>query len=114
MIGVIFQFMGDIVEVRVDYINCLFRNSGFGGALAPIEGLKLDYKGVCKEHPDLVDNPEWRSEAIKRFKEKLKTMENDEQRVKYVIDDLAKFGYLPLYIQKQGHRPEKIKKEVAV
>ena len=32
----------------------------------------------------------------------------DEERVDYIIDDLKKWGYIPLYKQRQGHRPEKI------
>ena len=108
MIGVVFEFLGSPVEVRLEGYNCLFRTTQYGGAFAPIEGLRLDKKGVEKEFPDLKDKENWREEAIKRFKEKLKTMETEEQRIDYIIDDLKKYGYIPRYKQKQGSRTVKL------
>lgn len=109
MIGIIFQFGTEIVEVRVERNTCLFRTSQFGGAFATIENLKLNRVGVIKEFPDLKENENWREEGIKRFKEKLSNMKTENERANYVIDDLKKFGYVPLYKQRQGFRPEKIK-----
>lgn len=109
MIGVIFQFGNEIVEVRIGQTECLFRTKQSHGALYPLEALRLDKVGVFKEHPDLKGNSEWKKEAIKRFKDKLKTYETEEQKMKYVIDDLGKFGYKPLKFQKKGHRPINIK-----
>ena len=109
MIGAIFEFGGEYVEVRVDGFNCLFRTNQFGGALAPIDALQLDKSGVIKEFPDLKNKKEWKEEAIKRFKEKIKKMSNEDKRIKYIIEDLRKFGYKPMYYQKQGHRPKRIK-----
>jgi len=109
MIEVIFEFAGDYVLVRVDGFNCLFRTKQFGGALAPLDALQLDKKGVIKEFPDLKDNEDWKKEAIKRFKENIKKMDNEDQRIKYIIEDLKKFGYKPMYYQKQGYRKMRIK-----
>ena len=108
MIGTIFDFGGEKIEIRIDGTNCLFRTQQFGGAFATIEGLKLDYKGVIKEHPDLKDKETWKEEAIKRFKNKLKEYKTEEERMKYIKKDLEKYGYIPLYEQKQGHRPRRL------
>jgi hypothetical protein len=109
MIGVIFQFGNQIVEVRVNDLNCLFRvSSQYGGAFVTIDQLRLEKNGVVKEFPDLKENTEWKKIAIERFKEKLKNYKTEEERINYVIEDLKKFGYVPLYKQKNGHRPEKI------
>ncbi len=108
MIGVIFDFAGKMVEVRVESNNVLFRTIEFGGALAPIENLRLDYNGVCKEHPDLKDNDNWKKEAIKRFKDKIKSYNTEEEKINYIINDLKKFGYVPTIIQKKGFRPKKL------
>lgn len=108
MIGVIFDFATGVVEVRIDGNNCLFRSQQSYNAFYPIDGLRLDKKGVIKEHPDLKDSNEWRQEAIKRFKEKLKTFDTEMDRINYIMEDLKKFGYKPLYIQKQGGRARKL------
>jgi hypothetical protein len=108
MIGVIFQFGTEYVEVRVEDKNILFRTIQTGGMFSPIEGLKLDSNGVLKEHPDLKDKKDWREIAIKRFKEKIKNMENENQITNYIIKDLTKFGYIPLSKQRSGFRPEKL------
>ena len=54
MIGVIFQFGSEIVEVRVKDNNVFFRTSN-SQQFGDIDGLKLDKVGVFKEHPDLKD-----------------------------------------------------------
>jgi hypothetical protein len=109
LIGIIFNFGTDVVEVRVNGNNCLFRTKQFGGAFAPIEGLNIDKKGSLKEFPDLKDREDWKEETIKRFKEKLKNMRTEEERIEYIKNDLQKYGYVPIYKQKQGFRPEKIR-----
>lgn len=108
MIGVIFDYGTEKVEVRIDGTQCLFRTTQFM-QFTTIEGLKLSKAGVIKEFPDLKDNEKWREEAIKRFREKLKGLETEEQRMKYIIKDLTKFGYVPIAYQKKGFRPVKIK-----
>lgn len=107
--GIIFEFKGEKVEVRLESEICLFRKLNSGGILCPIEKLRIDKKGVIKEFPDLKDNEEWREEAIKRFKEKLKSYKTERERIDYIINDLIKFGYIPLYSQVQGHRPKRVK-----
>lgn len=107
MIGAIFQYGSDTVEVRIVGTVVLFRTSQFQ-QFAEIDGLKLDRYGVMKEFPDLVDEKEWKKIAAQRFKDKIKKMETEKERMKYVIYDLTKFGYTPLYLQKQGFRPIKL------
>ncbi|GEM_PF-1188278 len=109
MIGIIFEYGSEKIEVRVDKENCYFRTGQFGGALVPIDSIKIDKVGSIKEHPDLKDRSDWKEETIKRFKDKLKTYKTEMERVKYVMEDLSKIGYKPLYIQRQGHRVQKIK-----
>lgn len=108
MIGILFEFVGDIIEVRVDCTNVLFRKKDFGGAFATIDNLKLSKTGVVKEFPDLKENKNWKEIAIERFKEKIKGLNTEEERKEYIINDLIKFGYKPLYEQKSGFRIKKI------
>lgn len=107
MIGVIFQFGSEIVEVRIKDNNVFFRNSN-SQTFGDIDGIKLDKSGVIKEFPDLIDKEDWMKQARDRFKEKIKTMKEEKEQIKYVMEDLIKFGYKPLYIQRQGFRPVKI------
>lgn len=107
MIGVIFTFASEVVEVRVDQTNVFFRSSSNQG-FADITGIKLDKQGVIKEFPDLKDKEDWKKQAQERFKSKIKQLANEEERVKYIIEDLSKHGYKPKYIQKQGFRPVKL------
>jgi hypothetical protein len=106
MIGVIFQFGTEIIEVRVKDNNVFFRTSNSPN-FSDIDGLKLDKAGVIKEFPDLKDKNDWQKQARDKFKMKIKELKTEEERVKYIITDLNKFGYQPLYIQKQGFRPKK-------
>ena len=108
VIATIFQFMGEIVEVRIIDSICFFRTQQFGGQYSTIEGLRLDKNGVIREHPDLKDRNDWREETIKRFKDKLKTYKTQREQMDYVINDLKKFGYIPLYSQENGFRPVKL------
>lgn len=108
MIGVVFSFGNEAVEVRIEDSNCYFRTMGTNGQFATIENIKLDKKGSLKEHPDLKDNPEWKEETIKRFKEKMKSFDTETQRMNYIIKDLMKHGYKPKYYQKSGGRQIKI------
>ena len=106
--GIVFRFANELVEVRVDGFNCLFRTSQFGGAFAPIDALRLDKAGVIREFPDLKDEEDWREQALTRFKEKIKTYATEKLRMEYIIQDLKKYGYIPLYWQEQGFRPKKL------
>ena len=69
MIGILFSFGTEVVEVRIDCFNVFFRTSQFQ-RFADIDGIKLDKQGVIKEFPDLKDNDDWQKEGRKKFKEK--------------------------------------------
>ena len=92
----------------MDGNNCLFKTGQFGGAFAPIDGLKLDKSGTMKEFPDLVGNDDWREEAVKRFKDNIKKMDTEMDKINYIKEDLIKFGYVPMYLQQKGHRVKKL------
>jgi len=109
VIGIILQYGNETIEVRVNCSQILFRTSQFR-QFVTIENLKLDKGGVIKEFPDLEGNDEWKDEAIKRFNEKIKNMKNETEIAQYVIDDLTKFGYKPMFMQKDGFRPVKLYK----
>ena len=108
MIGVIFNFGTELVEVRVSGDKAYFRTNPLGG-YATIDGLKLSKGGVIKEFPDLKGREDWREESIKRFKEKLKELDTEDERVAYIIKDLESHGYKAKAIQKQGFRPKRLK-----
>jgi GTP1/Obg family GTP-binding protein len=108
MIGLLFQFASEVIEVRIDKANIYFRTHQTSGAFATIDNLQLNYAGVCKEHPDLKDSKDWREQAVKRFKDKIKNMRTEDETSKYLITDLSKYGYKPLWLQKNGYRPKRI------
>lgn len=108
-IGMVFQFGNEFIEVKVENANCFFRTTAFDGVFVPIEGLKLSKSGTIKEFPDLKGNEDWKKEAIKRFKEKLKSYKTEIEQAEYIIEDLKKFGYVPKYIQRSGHRQKELK-----
>lgn len=108
MIGIIFSYLGETIEVRVEGEIVLFRTSTFGSRFTDISGLKLNKSGCIKEFPELVTRTDWKEESIKRFKEKIIKMNNEQERAKYVISDLIKHGYKPMYLQRQGFRPIKL------
>jgi len=109
MISTIFQYGTEVIEVRINQTNVLFRTQGTQGGFVPIEGIKLEKAGCVKEHPDLKNDKEWKEKTIKRFKEKIKEYDTEKQRMNYVMKDLIKHGYKPLHFQQSGHRPVKIK-----
>ena len=108
MIGLVFQFFSEYIDIRINGNSLLFRTSQTGSMFSPVEGLKFDKVGVIKEFPDLKDNKDWKIEAIKRFKEKIKNMKSEEEVSNYLIKDLTKFGYIPIAKQKQGFRVQKL------
>jgi len=109
MIEVIFYFGTDIIMVRINQHRITFVNSSYGGFESTIEGLKLSQSGVIKEYPDLKENPQWKEIAIQRFKDKIKSLDQEEAICTYIVDDLKKYGYIPKWKQKQGFRREAIK-----
>lgn len=109
MIGVIFQLASEHIQVNIDGTNVLFRTNSTNGQWATIDNLQLNYAGVLKEHPDLKDKDDWKQQAINRFKDKIKNMKTEKERVDYVISDLEKFGYKCLATQRSGFRVERFK-----
>jgi len=109
LIGLIFKLGSEIVEIRVEKNNILFRNNQTNGMFTTIDGLQLNKQGVIKEHPDLKDNDNWQNIARERFKEKIKKIDTEMERADYIIEDLKKFGYKPIARQRKGFRVEKFK-----
>lgn len=108
MIGVIFQFGDEAIEVRIIDTQVLFRTTTFGMQFTDISGLKLSKEGVIKEFPDLKDDQDWDKKAKTRFKEKIKSLKDENERIKYIIEDLQKYGYKATYLQKAGFRRIKL------
>mgnify|MGYP001566531163 CR=1 FL=1 len=73
---------------------------------APIDGLQLDINGILKEYPDLkgLDNLSIKKEAIKRFKEKIRSFDTEEQIMAYLKNDLRKHNYNFIGYHKKGFR----------
>ena len=105
MIDLIFERAGEMIVIRISGHNVLFGNTSYGAQMATIEGLKLDYHGSIKEFPDLTDNPQWREETIKRWKEKIVSLDNEPAISQYLQDDLKKHHYIIKSIIKGGFRP---------
>lgn len=109
MIDIIFQLGNEIIFVRVDGNNIKFANSTYGNQWANIDGLKLNKAGVLKEFPDLNNNNDWKKISIDRFKMKIKSLNSENEKVNYIINDLSLHGYVPKYKQRVGYRREAIK-----
>lgn len=92
------------VLIKVKGGRVTFSTQTFGAFEATIDGLKLDYAGCCREWPDLETKQNWKEIAIQRFKEKILSIKNDEERTEFIIEDLKKHGYIPLYKQREGFR----------
>jgi type III secretory pathway component EscU len=108
MIKITFKLGGDVIEVVVDQNNIMFCDVSTNN-ITTLDGLKLSRAGVLKEHPDLESNPEWKKEAIKRLKQFIKELETEKAKSEYIIKELIKFGYEPLYLQRAGSRPQRIR-----
>lgn len=101
-----FRLGVDNIEVVVDGNNLYFYKDG---TITTIEGLKLDKTGTLKQFPDLKDKEDWRKIAIERLKNHIKKMKNEKEKIYYIKDELEKYGYTALFLQKAGWRPEKFK-----
>ena len=108
MIELLMSFYQDYVLIKIRGNSIEFGNTAYGSKMATIDNMKLDKSGVCKEFPELKDNPLWREEAIKRFKDKISLMDKEKDIADYLLNDLKKFGYIPLYLQEQGKRRVKL------
>ena len=108
MIQVLMTFGTEHVLISIRGSSVFFASTAYGAKEATIDGLKLSYSGVIKEFPELKDEPNWRQEAIAKFKDKMNSMKDEADIAQFVIKDLRKFGYTPKYIQKNGFRRERI------
>ena len=109
MIEILFSFGNETILVKVDGNNVKFSNSNFGAVESDISGLKLSHEGVIREFPNLKDDVNWKSKAIQRFKDHIKSLRTEEDKASYIINDLKKSGYTARYKQKIGFRKEVIK-----
>lgn len=75
-----------------------------------VAGLQLSIAGILKEFPELKDlsNDEIKKEGIKRFKEKINSLPDEQTIMEYLVDDLKKYGYELKLWQRGGHRAKKI------
>jgi hypothetical protein len=108
----IFEFAGDYVQIKIAGHNILFSTSQTNfQTWTPIDGLVLKKAGIIKQFPDLKDLElgEMRIEAIKRFKEHIKTFDNEFRIKDYLVKELTPQGYILKSVQREGHRPQKIK-----
>ena len=110
-IELVFKFADEVVTVKIIYHDILFYNSMTNFTIpARIEGIKLNIAGILKEFPDLKGKPEAeiKQEAIRRFKEKVKTMKNENEIKDYIIEEFTKkLGYTLMLIKKEGFRAKK-------
>lgn len=107
MIDIIFQYGPEIILVKISGTKVTFGNTKYGAQMADISGLILSKEGVMKEHPDLKDNPFWKDEAIKRFKDHIRRLKTEKLIMKYIKEDLEQHGYVAKRWQQNGYRGSK-------
>lgn len=107
-IQIVSEKAGVRMTIRIIDDNVLFIDLKTN-MMSPIEGLSLSKQGVIKEHPDLKDNPQWKQIAIQRFVDKVKALPTETARSEFMVKELKEMGYNPLYKQRNGFRPQKIK-----
>lgn len=105
-----FKIGGEVIEVVIKGNELYFYDTS-SRMTTTLEGLKISKAGVLIEFPDLKDDKEWKAKAVERFKEHLKTIKIEEEKLNYVKDELIKHGYEPLFKQRGGHRPKKFEVE---
>jgi len=102
MINLLFEFGPEMVLVKVDGNSITFQKNGSG--FVPIDQLRLSKEGVEKEFPDLVGDDNWKEKAIARFKEHVRVLRTERNKVNYIIEDLRKYGYVIKKEQIAGQR----------
>ena len=105
MIELIFELGSEVILVVITGKDVKFGSTTFGAKLTDISGLKLDYRGVCKEFPDLELENDWREQACERFKEKIKNMKTEDEISNYIIGELENQGYKAKKKRRKGYRP---------
>ena len=108
MITILFSKNNENIFVIIENKVVKFSSTSYGSKVYGIEGLKLDYNGVIKEFPDLENEENWRDEAIKRFNNKIKEFETEDEIASYVISDLKMHNFIPISKIKKGFRNVKI------
>ena len=101
-----FQLGGDQIEAIIDKDNIMFRDTS-SGTTTTIHGLRISHAGTIKEHPDLIDNKDWKQIALERLKEHIKKLETEAKKLDYIKYELSKHGYTPLFKQRAGFRVQK-------
>ena len=109
MIEIILTLGMETILVVIRGNNILFGSTSFGARLATIDQMQLSKAGVCKEFPDLKDKEDWKEQAIKRFKDKIKSLKTEREKANYIIHDLKNYGYIPRKIKIDGSRSINIK-----
>lgn len=109
MIEIIFQFGGDIVIVQIKGNSIMFGSTAFGAKLAPIDNLKINYAGVCREFPELELVDDWKEQAIIKFKNHIKRLKTEKDKANYIIEDLKEHGYVAKRFQINGGRIKPIR-----
>ena len=77
MIELIFELGNEVILVLINGNKVTFGNTSYGAQMADISGLQLNYEGVVREHPDLELRNDWQEEAVSRFKDKIRSLENE-------------------------------------
>jgi len=106
----IFELGGDFVFVKIEGKNVSFANSLTNfQQFVPIKFLKLSTEGILKEFPDLKELPEkeMKQEAIKRFRNHIKTLGGEEEVRRYIGKEFVGMGYTLKSIQKEGFREKR-------
>ena len=101
-----FKLASELIDVVVKGNELLFLDVGTG-MITPISGLRFSKAGTLKEHPDLKDNPNWKKIAMDRLTEHIKSFKLEMDKMRYVKEELVKFGYEPMHLQRAGFRPQR-------
>lgn len=103
----LFNYGNEVVIVSIEGTNVTFANQQTAyNVFVPIDALKLSLSGIYKEFPDLqgLEYNKAREETIKRFKDKISKMGNENEIAAYIMDDLQNYGYVLKSIIKNGFR----------
>lgn len=103
-----FQLGSERIIVRIIRENVLFFDLQ-NNMMSPLEGLRFSREGAIKEYPDLKDDENWKQKAIQRFTDKIKSLPSETKRMEWIIEEIRKMGYTPLYQQQDGWRLKRIK-----
>ena len=100
-----FKYANEVVDVIVTGNNLMFLDSS--GTITTVDGLKISKDGVLKEFPDLKDDEEWKKKGLQRLKEHIKSFDTETKTMKYIKEELIKFGYEALYYTRAGFRSKR-------